>query len=469
VAQQTINLGTSPGGAGGDDARTAFDKVNDNFNELYDGGVNQPVSAKLSAIAASVWAANTVMVATGENSLSVLTYAQFKTALGLEQVGNTSDADKPVSTAQQAALNTKLNLSGGKMTGAINEATIVALASAATVAIGAAAANTVTISGTTTITAFDAATTGTRRMVRFIGAMTLTHSSALQLPGAANIVTASGDIAEFVAFSSTAWICTQYLPISGGPVRTIPVSQGGTGATTTAGARANLGLGTGALLDATTSVEDPTVGRLLRVNDFGLGGTLPSINSDADTVAVSIDYWTVPGVTGTPASNYGYLQHRQSSDAQYATQTWQQLDQSTQWRRTKTAGTWSAWIQVLANDKIVGAVAGDVNSSAIFEYGNNANGRYIRYADGTQICWTWSVTTQQGVANGNVDYAWTFPINFVDVGYAISAGVVPNGSWDLYGVVGYYGKSANSVNARIRNGATAQTFGVDLMAVGRWK
>jgi len=306
-------------------------------------------------------------------------------------------------------------------------------------------------------------------MVRFIGAMTLTHSSALQLPGASNIATASGDIAEFVAFSSTAWICTQYLPVSGGPVRTIPVSLGGTGATTAAGARSNLGLGTGALLDATTSVQDPTVGRLLRVNDFGLGGFLPSISGDADTVAVSIDYWTVPGVTGTPASNYGYLQHRQSSDAQYATQTWQQLDQATQWRRTKTAGTWSAWIQVLANDKIVGAVAGDVSSSAIFEYGNNSNGRYIRYADGTQICWNWSTATSSVPAASNGTLAWTFPITFADEGYAMTPIVTPTTSWDHYGVIGISNKTASGITSVIRNGSGEQVFYVDLMAVGRWK
>jgi hypothetical protein len=39
--------------------------------------------------------------------------------VGLGSVDNTSDADKPVSTAQQAALDTKLNLAGGTMTGKI--------------------------------------------------------------------------------------------------------------------------------------------------------------------------------------------------------------------------------------------------------------------------------------------------------------------------------------------------------------
>lgn len=35
MAKQTINIGTSPNKGDGDPIRTAFDKVNDNFTELY--------------------------------------------------------------------------------------------------------------------------------------------------------------------------------------------------------------------------------------------------------------------------------------------------------------------------------------------------------------------------------------------------------------------------------------------------
>jgi hypothetical protein len=42
-----------------------------------------------------------------------------KSHVGLSNVDNTTDADKPVSTAQQTALDTKLNLAGGTMTGKI--------------------------------------------------------------------------------------------------------------------------------------------------------------------------------------------------------------------------------------------------------------------------------------------------------------------------------------------------------------
>jgi len=75
MAKQTINLGTIPNsGLDGDDARTAFTKVNENFGELYTamGGTGGTVSPKLTAIANSVWAANQLLMASGPNTLTML-------------------------------------------------------------------------------------------------------------------------------------------------------------------------------------------------------------------------------------------------------------------------------------------------------------------------------------------------------------------------------------------------------------
>lgn len=51
----------------------------------------------------------------------------------------------------------------------------------------------------------------------------------------------------------------------------IAVAQGGTGAANVATARSNLGLGTAATAKHTENHEDSTVGRLLKVGDFGIG------------------------------------------------------------------------------------------------------------------------------------------------------------------------------------------------------
>ena len=97
------------------------------------------------------------------------------------------------------------------LAGALDEAAIVTLASAATVAIGAAQANTIQISGTTTITSFDTVASGAVRRLVFSGALTLTHNATkLILPGAANITTAAGDAATFVSLGGGSWRCVGY-------------------------------------------------------------------------------------------------------------------------------------------------------------------------------------------------------------------------------------------------------------------
>jgi len=105
---------------------------------------------------------------------------------------------------------------GGTLITSINEAPIVTIASSATPAIGAAAGNTISITGTTTITGFDTIASGAKRTVTFTGALTLTHNgTSLILPSGANITTAAGDCAEFVSLGSGNWRCTNYETASG--------------------------------------------------------------------------------------------------------------------------------------------------------------------------------------------------------------------------------------------------------------
>jgi hypothetical protein len=95
MAKQTINLGTVAGDGTGDPLRTALDKVNDNFDEVY---------------AADVTAA--AHIASTSNPHSVT-----KTQLGLGNCDNTSDANKPISTATQTALDLKAPLASPALTG----------------------------------------------------------------------------------------------------------------------------------------------------------------------------------------------------------------------------------------------------------------------------------------------------------------------------------------------------------------
>lgn len=61
-------------------------------------------------------------------------------------------------------------------------------------------------------------------------------------------------------------------------------------------------LGTAAALKATTSTTDATEGRVLRVADFGLGGTVAPVVNDARSLEVSGIYSIITGTLGVPAA-----------------------------------------------------------------------------------------------------------------------------------------------------------------------
>jgi hypothetical protein len=61
---------------------------------------------------------------------------------------------------------------------------------------------------------------------------------------------------------------------------------------------------------------------------------------------------------------------------------------------------------------VVGTVSqsAGVPTAALMERGNNANGEYLRLADGTQFCWGQVIITP--VANTPTLGSWTFPAAF---------------------------------------------------------
>ena len=114
-------------------------------------------------------------------------------------------------------IDKKLDLSGGSLTGVINEAAGAAIASASTVDLTNSTGNFVHITGTTSITAINLAQGASRRVV-FDGVLTLTNGANLILPGGANITTAADDAAIFVGDASSVVRCIAYVPASGKPV-----------------------------------------------------------------------------------------------------------------------------------------------------------------------------------------------------------------------------------------------------------
>lgn len=76
----------------------------------------------------------------------------------------------------------------------------------------------VNITGTTTIASFGTLAAGSVRIVKFAGALQLTHSANLVLPGGANITTAANDTAQFYSAGAGVWELQWYQRKTGGPL-----------------------------------------------------------------------------------------------------------------------------------------------------------------------------------------------------------------------------------------------------------
>jgi len=215
---------------------------------------------------------------------------------------------------------------------------------------------------------------------------------------------------------------------------------------------------------------DATAGRLVTVGGFGLGSTAPPPLADLDAHTVQ---------NGIYSSNSGTVLGTLPAGATVAdvvlslrpapNQTTQILSQPNTsghlWHRRSQSNTgWASWRRVYDTGNALGAVAqtGGMPTGAIIERGTNANGEYVRFADGTQICWHQQTTS----AAGNT--TWTFSAAF-HASAPSAVAITPIGE-------GLFSRSARLVFTtstscayNIVNPANARTEdGARLLAVGRW-
>jgi len=111
-----------------------------------------------------------------------------------------------------------------------------------------------------------------------------------------------------------------------------------------------------------------------------------------------------------------------------------------------------------------GGVSKGLPASAIVEYGSNANGNYVRFATGVQICWIF------GGLIGASPQIWTFPIAFTD-----TFAVVVFTTHDLgyFANAEFSGVSAISSTCNkylLADGSiyTGTGISIDAITIGRW-
>jgi hypothetical protein len=227
------------------------------------------------------------------------------------------------------------------------------------------------------------------------------------------------------------------------------------------------------------SPTDTTAGRLLKVGAFGLGGVnmlIGDISVVDNSISTGFYTYGVPnGSVGAPSwvTRANFIHHRRSSGGgetqilvieQPASRAGEILT------RSRIDAAWSEWSRTVTNRNVLGTVSqsGGVPTGAIIERGSNANGEYVRFADGTQICTFVGPAVAVDNATGAIfqhinALAWSFPAAFSS-NPVVSGGGGQSARWLGIGepaisVVGYRVYSHVS---------TATLLSPSLAAIGRW-
>ena len=150
------------------------------------------------------------------------------------------------------------------------------------------------------------------------------------------------------------------------------------------------GLMSGAAVQETKG--DLTLGRLMTVGAFGLGPVVLKYNDTDDLndlrglcgLIGNVSVNSVP--VNAPVGSSAYVGFSASvgatRGAQFVIQT---TGDSEAYFRTDNGG-WSDWRRIIDSNNVVGSVSqsGGLPTGSVIERGSNANGEYVRYADGTQ-------------------------------------------------------------------------------------
>lgn len=172
-------------------------------------------------------------------------------------------------------------------------------------------------------------------------------------------------------------------------------------------ARAGLGL----VLQS--SPTDTTAGNVTIHGAFGLGASL-TYNSTHDLDTIAPGFWGGSSTANTPANTpVSFSRWGGFTAAASASTAWQLAGRTTShgaYHRSKDASVWGDWVKIYDRKSVLGTVSetSGVPTGAAIERGSNANGEYVRFADGTQIC------TNGNAAITTAPAAFVGPITKID-------------------------------------------------------
>jgi len=142
--------------------------------------------------------------------------------------------------------------------------------------------------------------------------------------------------------------------------------------------------------------------------------------------------------------------------------------------RSWDGSAWSSWSKVYSQASLLGTVAqsGGVPTGAVIERGSNANGEYVRFADGTQICvspdFTYlDVTHPTGALYRTAaPVSWTPPAGFGGVDSMSGAVLSQGNSQTHWGTMRVINSNSIDISVYAPNSTTGRA--VRAMVIGRW-
>jgi hypothetical protein len=281
----------------------------------------------------------------------------------------------------------------------------------------------------------------------------------------------------------------------------LPINQGGTGSNNAAGARSNLGLGTSATLDATTTQTTTApisfnTGHVTRVGEAVYASRYTFGTYSNVSTVVNIDnvpggdaglYTTANTNGGTYPTGFAnvWIETQQtytgSSRVQHAysyagSGTTPNFTNPKSWLRVSNQpGTaWGRWCEIYNQSNVVGTVAGTstVPTGSVIERGSNVNGEYTKFADGTMWCWhRQSGLSTASTALGSLFVGETVPFTFPAT-FSAAPVVIPSASRAGGGVSVWaqerVSPSTTATSLSMLSAVTGATGYICYIAIGRW-
>lgn len=231
---------------------------------------------------------------------------------------------------------------------------------------------------------------------------------------------------------------------------------------------------------------DTTENAILQTGAFGMGATAAPVPNDSlDSILATGSYALTDEVRAlsplpvgnlSDGSNLLHLQQNPGNAAQIA------IDATTgrMFVRTKTASIWQGWTQIYSQsaESALGTVAmnGAVPTGALMERGETAFGKYLRFADGTQVCTYKDPDILTLVQGATLNRSWTYPIAFaagsedqITLSLTPSVNGAANGAVPALCHAIYAGDStATEAVFGLTNLNAVPEFSYSLTAVGRW-